>query len=1558
MLFFDFDETICRNKRIYCNVFIVISGSMIKKNIIFFIFIFSSIQAFSQKTKQFDEDIEKYPEVVAEMFASNATNEEKAFISKFIAEWGGGTFSGSEKTGIVQLSNAFLAKKARNIHYLMLWRCLLSFKNPENSGVGYDTWMKALNVMCQDRRMTPTSLQTLMASTLDLLDKQLIYSSAGNDWKCSNKDYRYEFANNQLSVIVGTCDLFCYSKGDSIMIGQTSGRFSVADQRWKGRGGMVTWERAGFAPGDVSARLSDYSIDMKKSQYEADSAWLTHKTYFPTPVQGRLIDKVRHNPNPETAIYPEFITYNKKFIFENLYPDISYEGGITIQGARTIGAGTDQEKASIRIRKSDSLQMDITSKSFVFRSDRINSQHVSLNIRMKEDSVFHSNLSFVYLVDNKEVNFVRSDAASSQAPYNDSYHRLDMDFEQLIWKTDEPLVSLSMTRGSAGGRARFKSQNYFDQRYFESIQYFDAVHPLISIKRFVANYGLETFPAEAYASHIRKSVSDARVQLIEMAKLGYVIYNSDADEATIQPRLYEVLDAAAKKTDFDVIDLRSNVQMPEKNATLNTQNYDLIINGIEKFMVSDSQRVILTPVNQTLVMKKNRAIDINGRIDAGQLELYGDSLHFDYETFKIDLHRIDSLYMYVPTEELDAFGVPKQKRLKTAIEKLSGNILIDLPDNKSGGRQHAPQYPILNSDSASYVFYGSPDIGGGAYNNETFYFELEPFTIDSIDNFTKESLALSGKFVSADIFSDMRQTLRVQPDYSLGFIYESGDSAISAYNNAKLHAEVRLSNRGLEASGQLDYLTASIHTDDFKIYPDSMNVPVAKEFILRKQTEGTEYPEVQSEKNRIHWEPKNEKMYIYKEKKPFNIYNPETHFDGNLLLTPDGLSGKGRIDVGMADIRSDSIVLKSNTFSSDTSVFRLKAAMGGSYQMVTVDSVRSYVDFNTRIGQFTPSGDYALVQFPGNKFAAYVNDFNWSMDSAKIHIGTDTVSRPLKDAVDFKYKYPGEAKGSRYYSTARGADSLNFVATSATFDYVGGALKAEGVNLVKTADAIVYPGYGKVTITTEGMLDQIRNARIVFNDTLKQHVVHSATVKITGRRQFSGTGKYDYIDETGKISVIDIPKIEADKSGKTVANGNISAEDEFTLSPFFRYQGKMRLSSDDDFAEFDGAAQIVEECETLSPAWFTFKSVVDPQNVKLAVGEAPVNINNSKIFNGLFLTNDSSHIYPAFFSMRRTYSDHQLIKASGVLTYDKDSMVYFIASEEKLKNRDTTGNLIAFNRDKCLLSGEGRIALGIDLGRVKTDAVGRITHNLNNRETALDIMLAIDFHFDNGLATMIASKIDSFPSLSGIDMASPRYVRGMNEWLGVKKAATYRRDALMGKVKNFPEELNHTLVLTQLKMHWNQGSRSYRSTGKIGVGNLFGHQVNRLVDGMVEISKRPGGDFMDIYLKLDGNNWFYFGYTRELMQIISSDQAFNDRLVKLPEKIRKSDEKRPGFTFMIASEDKLQQFLRQHQQQDGTIDQSQPAPSLIKDMGKPVQQPVNPPVKKDEEEDTPIIEVE
>ncbi|MDR0715048.1 MAG: hypothetical protein LBF89_12455 [Bacteroidales bacterium] len=1476
---------------------------MIKRNLFFFFFGWLTLFLNAQPPTQFD-DPENYPATVNEMFRNIKISEtDRAMTEQFAAAWTGDIFTGDEKLQIVHLSGLFLGKKARNIHYYSLWRCLLAFKDPQNSMKGYDTWMKAMIRTATEKKTTPTSLQNLMNAVEALLNRKVLSYSQGNEWRMTNGDFRFDTDNDALSVTCDNIDLFCFTKGDSIMIGGTSGRYNPVSQQWKGHGGTVTWERAGYAASDVYANLRNYVIDMRQPQYGADSVTFYHATYFPQQVQGRLADKVRHNQGPQTAVYPEFHTYGTTCVFENIFPDVSYEGGVTIQGARTVGTGTNEKKAQVRIKKNDSLQLIVRSNSFILRNDRINAYNSSPVFYLGEDSIVHTNVSFAYLAPIREVNFIRSDAASSQAPYIDNYHKTEISCEQVIWKIDEPEISFSISRGSAIGRADFRSQNYFNRNEYEQMQHFDLNHPLVLLKKCVESFGTDEFPVEIYAGYIRKTVEDTRNQIINLAKQGFVAYEREQDYIIIQPKLYTCMNAAAKEEDFDVIDLRSLVNAPAKNAVMQTGSGDITINGVDDIVVSDSKRVVMLPNEKNVILKKNRNMLINGRISAGQMIFYGDSLHFDYDAFKIGLQHADSVIMFVPSDEKDALGNKKMARVKNVIENVSGNILIDRPDNKSG-RHKLQEYPILHSDSLSKVSYGASSIEGGAYKNEKFFFRLDPFVVDSLENFNRTHLVLPGKFTSANIFSDMRRYLKVQPDYTLGFTFETGDSAISAYNDAKLSASISLDSKGLRASGTLDFLTASIFTDDFGLYPDSMNVSKAKGITVRKQTEGVQFPEIKSEGNKVHWEPANDKMRIYKTEKPFSMYSVHK-FDGNLMLSGKGLSGTGRMDMEIADLRSDSLAFRADALHADRALFRLRVLKEGAYQFVTADTVQAAVDYSTRTGNFTAEDGHALVRFPETRFEAYVDEFSWDMEKTEIRLGSNVP----KEAADFKYMTSGESKGTRYISTKYGADSLNFVANSAVYNYSTGKLEAEGVNLLKSGDALIFPNEKKLNVNEKGQVELNENAKILFNDTLKQHLIHSATVSIEGRKKFTASGIYDYVDETDKTVPVEMPNVTTDKSGKTVASGVITEEQGFTISPFYRFQGKMTLMSEKVFPEFEGVAQIVQECESLHSGWFKFKAEVNPADVKIVVSETPVNQQNGKIYNGIFLASDS--IYPAFFSQRNNYADKTLIQAHGLLHYNRDSMIYSIAPEGKLHNPDSTGNLLTLNRNRCIVSGEGQLSLGVELGQVELNAVGKIVHNLNNKETALDVMLAVDFPFDAGLAAFIAAKIDSMPDLSGVDLRRPLYVRGLNEWLGIAQAFRFRQESSLGKVRVLPEKLTHTLLLTQLKLTWDPARRSFCSAGKIGIGNLMGNQVNRLVDGFVEISRRPGGDVLDVYLKLSDNKWFYFGYTRELMQVLSSDPDFNDRLTKLPEKQRKSTDKKPGFMYMIASAEKYRQFLAQ-----------------------------------------------
>ena len=86
--------------------------------------------------------------------------------------------------------------------------------------------------------------------------------------------------------------------------------------------------------------------------------------------------------------------------------------------------------------------------------------------------------------------------------------------------------------------------------------------------------------------------------------------------------------------------------------------------------------------------------------------------------------------------------------------------------------------------------------------------------------------------------------------------------------------------------------------------------------------------------------------------------------------------------------------------------------------------------------------------------------------------------------------------------------------------------------------------------------------------------MHHAGVDIFGKYDFSGHADYDYVDETGEVQNIHFEEVTLDTAYRTIANGNIPEPNDFTLSPNYRYQGKVHLFADQKLLTFDGAVEI------------------------------------------------------------------------------------------------------------------------------------------------------------------------------------------------------------------------------------------------------------------------------------------------------------------------------------------------------------------------------------------------
>ena len=355
------------------------------------------------------------------------------------------------------------------------------------------------------------------------------------------------------------------------------------------------------------------------------------------------------------------------------------------------------------------------------------------------------------------------------------------------------------------------------------------------------------------AKFLKVMAVDLRQTIFKYAIYGLIYFDPETDLITPRQRLYDYQMHAKHTLDYDILTIHS-VNSGQDNAMLNLLNYDLTVYGVKNVLLSDTQKVFIFPKDKEIVLRKNRNIEFSGVVASGKFEFHGKDFIFDYEQFKIKMKTIDSMKIYVESFEPDVNGNINFKRVGTVIENANGELRIDAPKNKSGwGR--APTFPQFQSFKESYAYYDSRTIFKGVYNRDKFYFRLDPFTMDSLDNFRSEGLQFDGDFVSAGIFPTFREKLSLQKDYSLGFVRPTPPGGYKIYGGVgNFEQEIRLSNKGLRGGGDFTYSASKSKVPDLIFFPDSAN-GVASTYDVTEQEVPDEFPVVHGDTVYLHFMP-------------------------------------------------------------------------------------------------------------------------------------------------------------------------------------------------------------------------------------------------------------------------------------------------------------------------------------------------------------------------------------------------------------------------------------------------------------------------------------------------------------------------------------------------------------------------------------------------------------------------------------------------------------------------------------------------------------------------------
>lgn len=1448
-----------------------------------------------------------------------------AFEANFETVWLSETFPESIRKTVYKTTNKMSANRMQlypEIHdYLASVFGFVKNDKPEDK---FEKWHATLDKMMDSR--DKRKFKEFLSICGDYFSKNMIYNSPTVQWEARGGDFDFIFEKKPYMKFTNIT-LVGFSRGDSTVIKNTSGIYDMLTNKWEGEGGIIDWHRAGIDPNDTYAELTKYKMSIRSPYYTVDTVIL-HTTYFDKPLSGKLTENITPKTTSGNIEYPQFISFDNKLKIKEIVPKADYIGGFMLKGGDFRGSSSGEQPAEIVFYRGDLPFVKLKSENYTITETQILSDKAEVSIYIGEkDSIYHPGLQVVYQKASEEIQLLRGKAGISVTGFFNSYHQIDMYSSRLIWKRGSNEIKMSYIDNSMQRDARFESKNYYSQKIYDKLMGMGGTHPLVAIHNHMFKYDIQEETEGKLASAMGYTVQQVKPQLLQLAGLGFLTYDTEKGIIKPLPKLSNFIKNRTGKLDYDGIVFYSDLNQKNapktetgerdeqyykklkevnqdnldkatlSNAVIDLGNLDMVINGVDRVNLSEIKNVEVYPRDKKIVLKENRDFLFNGWVNVGKVEVLLNEGSFSYDKFKIylmdtELARLRVRPIYGKSE--------KHVRMYSHLEGVDGYIEIDDTLNKSGLDKEKYNYPILHSTKDAYVFYDHESIYKGAYDSSRFYFELEPFVFDSMANYNEFEVALKGKLYSAGIFPVFEEELRIQEDYSFGFKRMAPKSGYNFYGTgANYTNEIRLSNEGLQGSGTINYITSTAISENFTFLPDS-TVGVAHTYENKLQASPVEYPDVVGKDVYITYVPKGDIMKAKSLKSPLYFFKEEASLNGELKVRPKGMTGRGYMYFQNAELGSKNFRYGTDVIDADTSNFNL-LTLDTDEMAFRTDNVNAHVSFGERKGQFKSNGEESYVEFTEVQYICYMDQFNWYMDN-------DDIELEKKAESGIAIETDLDLTGSNFYSIHPDQDSLNFMAPKALFSLKEKTVTCKEVSFIDVADARIFPDSGLVVVRKKARMDPLENSEIVANYVTKYHKIINATTKITARRAYTAKGDYPFKDANDDEFIIKFKEIYLDTTFQTKGNGVVAKEDDFRFSPQFEFYGNVKMNSAEQLLIFDGATKINHECEAFDKNWMSFTASIDPKDIYIPVSKEMKDLDNNSIAAGVVLNDnrDSLGTYPTFLSMKSNNDNADMIKADGFLHYNEGSKEFQIASREKLDERNNPGNYISLHTESCTMQGEGDYSFGMDLGPLSLEPTGYINYNTNSNQTTLRWAGPARFFFDEGLLEKLAKKINEVPDFKTVDVNMAPYKKSIVTQIDQKTADKIESDiAVKGGMKKVEKDMSVPFYFADLKMKAvnSDGKFYFMSTGDLGISNMFGEPVLKMIPGNLIIEFDPiTGSTMHLNIEIPGGSYYYFYYKfdgkkKGEMQVFTNDKSFKEEIASM-----KDDQKKDkNFQFDVGS---------------------------------------------------------
>lgn len=1323
---------------------------------------------------------------------------------------------------------------------------------------------------------------------------------------------------------------------DSVFLRNSKGILSLVNNTFVGEGGTFDWTSAGLNPDSVICAMTTYNFNVRKPDLKADFVKLNYVGKTPGLVPGNFEYKSLSRKDSALSTFPRFKSYQSDLIITSLADEnVKYKGGFSLTGNKISSASFSGDPSLIEVYQAGQKKFTAQSTEFIFEPGSIRSEKTKVNIHQGNDSIVHQlvRLKYIYGADSTQRLLLQKDKGDMRnAPYTSTFFNIDFSADVIAWDlyTDSLDVQINGARNTVP--LIIESVDFYDPedyRLLKGVAF--SFHPLA----LVANYALKKRVREFYTGDLAQFANKNPLEIkqgVEFLKQkGMVNYNSRTDVVQVKQKAIDIYKAFKGEEDYDNLKIHSVIDN-HPNATINFSNRNMTVRGVEEFDVSDSLNVHIIPDSSVITILKNRDIQFDGTITAGNFEISGKGFTLKYDSFFISLKKIDSINFFIT--EKNARGQEIRRKVNNSlvgpdstaaaagglgddVASSSGTLFISKASNKSG-KLKLPNYPRLDALTGGVIYFDREEVLEGVYDRSMF-FVMPPFNLDSLNNADPAAINFEGTFVSSGMFPSIKETLHTMPDKSLGFEHATTSSGYQLYNgDGLMKGVITLNNRGLRGVGQIDFLAATVQSRDFIFYPDSVIARGNRAKIMEKQFGAVLFPQASLPDYQMKWYPKEDKMQLKNLKAPFNFYDSTAQLQGIVTISKNGVGGAGKLETRGTELISRDMNFAGKDFGARHARFNMKSD-DPEKNLLAGNDIRLKFSLQENYADISPEIEgTAAIEFPYAQFKTSIPRARWDLAAKKI-----TMSKAPDVPIENSY----------FYTTRKDLDSLRFNAEKAEYDLKTQELKVSGIPYIIVADAKITPENNEVLIHQNARIGTLKNTTIVVDTLNGYHLLTDGVVDIISRKEFTGFATYQYVNflnDTFAIKMTDFRlepialepgqkkshRKQSVASTQTVAKGSVTEKESLVLGAGMFYKGDLTMYATRPALELDGFVKLdIKKIKDYN-SWIEYTQSGDETEVVLDFDKA-VNEDGKRVTAGLHFGASDNDLYITFANAKKSEDDEDFFTPSGKLFYDTESKEYKIEDTEKAAGNKLSGKVFAYSDETSQIRFEGPVNLlnGSKNFNLKATAIGSGNFETNEVKMNSFVMVETDIPstaFDI-MARNIQEVIKSEGSAEGLGDQTDLLYK-IADLIGERAVKEYEAKSLQGYVSlaTIPE-LAKPLVFANVNLKWSPKFKAFYSEGNLGFSNIGKNDINGGFEGFMEIKRTvDGAPVFHVFMKASPEAWYYFGFEDNRLLIHSSNQNFNSIITK---KTNAGKAKIGEVAFIPGSEEETLSFINRFRKQ-------------------------------------------